>query len=1535
MNFTKIKGKIPLILFAILMMIGLALCCGFVDTSNYGSNVLEPANQSNEMKIGMANPSSVYCKESGYQYKIIPETQIGICTFPDGSQCDAWDFFEGKCGKKYSYCEKHGYYTETITDGKNSFSQEYAACVLPDMTSKSIVELMNLDEKISRSVFEVGPIKKVDETAEESQVSLPNTFDWRNKDGGDWLTIVKNQGDCGSCWAFSVIGMIEAQYNIATNNPNFDPDLSEEYLVANCSGSAKGGSCCGGRPDYALDSIKNNGTVDESSFPYVDDSCSCSGGTCSVEIAVNSGNVFYPEDVLGSLRKFRDVSLKDKYVEIYYEYSPEIKNILIQEPILLIGLPELIVKYTPAVKYVNGDKNGNDLKINENDVKQLISFIENLKNEVTERKEEIGIERSLKLIDSLDEFEEQLNASVGKNFSQALQSSVYLNSDNAAIGYLHNSSATVCSCKNKINNGCSNATCINPLNSNIRLWKINNWNQFEYSQTNIKKSLQISPLTAGMGIGDAVGGYFDNSGIYKCSNSNTNSINHAVVIVGYNDTGKYWIVKNSWGPSWNGNGYFNVGYGACSIESYILNASVTGTVGTTPIANFVGTPTSGNAPLTVTFTDSSTNTPTSWSWVFGDGDTTNSTKQNPIHKYNNAETYTVSLTATNSAGSNTLTRTGYITVNSSTDEGFLTRPYNDPSINIIQGWVYTWNPDPDAHQGIDYINDTSSTWQSFDVLSAADGVVMYSTSDSYGTFVLIRHNKKDYNGNNYFTLYAHLDSVVSGIPYKDKADVNYASWKSVNQGEFIGRSGNTGESSGIHLHFEVNRGGYIQNRTDPYDIYKNRSYYPGWPEYTGYGPNTLWRSDVVHPSEPVAAFTANPTSGTAPLTVQFTDQSTGNPISWSWSFGDGSSVNATVQHPVHTYDSANTYTVSLNATNAAGSNTKTVANYITVNSPTLPSPTITTILPVSITAGSEAFTLTLNGANYVNGAKVKWDGSNRTTNFVSSIQLTASILKTDIAITGSHSITVVNPDGGTSGAVTFTVTNPSPTIEGSTDVDLLNYLDTLIDPANSEYFNTDWQISKDQYKMMLAALMWGEGGKAGYSAHSCKVPADSLDHSDLYGKFWFSSGIGPLQVDRGGLSTDPWSYWPTIKKLDYKEALKSALTMHKDRNPSINSIDDMRLNCRNIWYAYYKSTEQPTGVALGRWEYTWQESTGTSWDSVKDSNKSSDIGVTWTEMKNALSYNAEYGSGTLKWEKSSEVIQDLGDMIWNISSGDNIYTDKNIQIIINNEKLKTYKITAKSLSGGIEYSMPYYYANYEPQHVEIWAYYDPSDSGHHLKSIFIRDNLTGWFPEGQNGNNAGKTLSHKVVEAATTDVGVYRGGVFYRNGADAIVYGISTDTPVVGDWNGDGISEVGIYRGGVFYRNGADAVVYGISTDTPVVGDWNGDGMSEVGVYRDGVFYRNGADAVVYGISTDTPVVGNWNGDGISDVGVYRGGVFYRNGADAVVYGLSTDIPVIGDWNGDGMSEVGVYRGGVFYRNGADAVVYGISTDIPVIGKWT
>lgn len=77
-----------------------------------------------------------------------------------------------------------------------------------------------------------------------------------------------------------------------------------------------------------------------------------------------------------------------------------------------------------------------------------------------------------------------------------------------------------------------------------------------------------------------------------------------------------------------------------------------------PIVSFSTDNASGDAPLTVAFTDTSLKSPTSWLWDFGDGNT--STEQNPVHVYSSPGAYTVSLTATNDLGSNTATEPHYV-----------------------------------------------------------------------------------------------------------------------------------------------------------------------------------------------------------------------------------------------------------------------------------------------------------------------------------------------------------------------------------------------------------------------------------------------------------------------------------------------------------------------------------------------------------------------------------------------------------------------------------------------------------------------------------------------------------------------------------------------------------------------------------------------------------------------------------------------------------------------------------------------------------
>jgi PKD repeat protein len=77
-----------------------------------------------------------------------------------------------------------------------------------------------------------------------------------------------------------------------------------------------------------------------------------------------------------------------------------------------------------------------------------------------------------------------------------------------------------------------------------------------------------------------------------------------------------------------------------------------------------------------------------------------------------------------------------------------------------------------------------------------------------------------------------------------------------------------------------------------------------------------------------ADFVASPTTGPAPLSVHFTDQSTGGITSWQWDFGDGSSSNE--QNPSHTYTDPGTYTVSLTVTDSEGSDTEIKNDYISV-----------------------------------------------------------------------------------------------------------------------------------------------------------------------------------------------------------------------------------------------------------------------------------------------------------------------------------------------------------------------------------------------------------------------------------------------------------------------------------------------------------------------------------------------------------------------------------------------------------------------------
>ncbi|MEI6697358.1 MAG: DUF333 domain-containing protein [Bacteroidota bacterium] len=82
-------------------------------------------------RIGIENPSAAYVDFLGYKYESRKDSkgaEYGVCIFPDSSECQAWYFFRGICGEKYSYCALKGCGTKTKIDDKGSYTAQYAVC---------------------------------------------------------------------------------------------------------------------------------------------------------------------------------------------------------------------------------------------------------------------------------------------------------------------------------------------------------------------------------------------------------------------------------------------------------------------------------------------------------------------------------------------------------------------------------------------------------------------------------------------------------------------------------------------------------------------------------------------------------------------------------------------------------------------------------------------------------------------------------------------------------------------------------------------------------------------------------------------------------------------------------------------------------------------------------------------------------------------------------------------------------------------------------------------------------------------------------------------------------------------------------------------------------------------------------------------------------------------------------------------------------------------------------------------------------------
>jgi len=469
--------------------------------------------------------------------------------------------------------------------------------------------------------------------------------------------------------------------------------------------------------------------------------------------------------------------------------------------------------------------------------------------------------------------------------------------------------------------------------------------------------------------------------------------------------------------------------------------------GVLPVANFVGTPTSGIAPHTVSFTDISSNSPTGWAWYFGDENYTapwtrvtasagwtgrgehssvampdgsivllgGITDISPFimndtwRSTDNGATWT---RVTASAG--WLARCGHTSVVMpdgsivlmggysggggvkndtwrSTDNGATWTRVNasagwtgrqghssvampDGSIVLMGGFDSGFKNDVwrSTDKGATWTQvNASAGWTPRDAHSSVampDGsIVLMGGAVSGGTF------KNDVwrstnNGTTWTqvnasagwsTGYSHssvamLDGSIVlmggyGGGYKNgtwRSTDKGASWTQVNiSSGWSARNDHTsvvmpdgsivlmgGRDSGYNYMNDTWRfmpvGSSAQNPSHTYTT--PGIYQVALQVYNAGGYNSTRRTGYITViGAPIPHFTANVTAGAAPLTVQFYDNSIGIPTSWNWSFGDG--YFSVLQNPAHTYTYVGTYTVSLNTTNALGSNTATRTNYIIIS----------------------------------------------------------------------------------------------------------------------------------------------------------------------------------------------------------------------------------------------------------------------------------------------------------------------------------------------------------------------------------------------------------------------------------------------------------------------------------------------------------------------------------------------------------------------------------------------------------------------------
>lgn len=284
--------------------------------------------------------------------------------------------------------------------------------------------------------------------------------------------------------------------------------------------------------------------------------------------------------------------------------------------------------------------------------------------------------------------------------------------------------------------------------------------------------------------------------------------------------------------------------------------------------------------------------------------------------------------------------------------------------------------------------------------------------------------------------------------------------------------------------------------------------------FYGSDTKTIANFITVNPSgsAPMANFTSDHTTITANGIIQFTDQSTNNPTSWLWNFGDNTT--STSRNTSHTYSTAGTYSVSLTATNSYGSNTKTLTNFITVNPTQSTAPVANfTVNNTTITVGSAVQFIDQSSNNPTIWSWNFGDGYTSTDinpNHIYSSQGVFSVSLTVSNAFGSNSKTIsnyitVNQNPSDNGIIF----NPNLTYGTVTDVDGNAYKTIQIETQTwmAENLKTTRYNDRTDIPNVIDASVWNVLTTPGYCWYD-----NDLNNKEPYGALynWYAINTGKL-----------------------------------------------------------------------------------------------------------------------------------------------------------------------------------------------------------------------------------------------------------------------------------------------------------------------------------------------------------------------------------------------------------------------------------------